>query len=293
MRSPMRSEEEMLELIQDIARNDDRIRVVIMNGSRANPNARPDFFQDFDIVYVVTEVESFKRDIDWIKPFGELMILQLPEEMQDPPPSNDGWYAYLMQFMDGNRIDLSLLPLDKLDLLGRDSQSILLMDKDGIIEPYGPPSDKDYLPTPPTAKAFADSTNEFWWVCPYVAKGLWRREITYAKHTMELYVRDQLMKMLDWYVGVKTGFNKNPGKDGKNLEYLLEPVLWQMLLDTYADADYENTWEALITMGDLFRTLATRVAAHFDYEYPQGDDERVTAHLLHVRALPQNAAEMY
>jgi aminoglycoside 6-adenylyltransferase len=101
------------------------------------------------------------------------------------------------------------------------------------------------------------------------------------------------MKMLDWYVGVNTGFSKNPGKDGKYLEYLLEPDLWQMLVDTYADADYENTWEALITMGDLFRTLATRVASHFGYEYPQGDDERVVAHLLHVRALPQDATEMY
>ena len=35
----MRSEQEMLDLILSIARRDDRIRVVIMNGSRANPNA--------------------------------------------------------------------------------------------------------------------------------------------------------------------------------------------------------------------------------------------------------------
>ena len=47
----MRSEQEMLELIVNTARHDDRIRAVIMNGSRANPNAPRDFFQDFDIVY--------------------------------------------------------------------------------------------------------------------------------------------------------------------------------------------------------------------------------------------------
>ncbi len=34
----MRSEQEMFELIINTARNDDRIRAVIMNGSRANPN---------------------------------------------------------------------------------------------------------------------------------------------------------------------------------------------------------------------------------------------------------------
>jgi aminoglycoside 6-adenylyltransferase len=42
------------------------------------------------------------------------MILQLPDEMQDPPPSDDSGFAYLMQFADGNRIDLGIYPLDQL-----------------------------------------------------------------------------------------------------------------------------------------------------------------------------------
>jgi aminoglycoside 6-adenylyltransferase len=36
----MRSEQEMFDLILSTARTDPRIRAVIMNGSRANPNAR-------------------------------------------------------------------------------------------------------------------------------------------------------------------------------------------------------------------------------------------------------------
>ena len=38
----MRNEQEMLELIVNTAKNDARIRAVIMNGSRANPNAPSD-----------------------------------------------------------------------------------------------------------------------------------------------------------------------------------------------------------------------------------------------------------
>ena len=48
----MRSEQEMYDLIVRTAGNDDRVRAVIMNGSRANPNAPRDIFQDYDIVYV-------------------------------------------------------------------------------------------------------------------------------------------------------------------------------------------------------------------------------------------------
>ena len=66
----MRSEQEMYELIVNTAQNDDRIRAVIMNGSRANPNAARDVFQDFDIVYIVSDVSSFKHDPNWIKRFG-------------------------------------------------------------------------------------------------------------------------------------------------------------------------------------------------------------------------------
>ena len=289
----MRSEQEMLELIVDTARKDERIRAAIMNGSRANPNAPRDPFQDFDVVYIVTDVAPFRHNYEWINRFGEIMIMQMPEDMQDPPPSQDGSFAYLMQFADGNRIDLTIYPLAKLDELGEDSLSIVLLDKDGRFEPLAPANESDYLPRPPTAKAFADCCNEFWWVCPYVAKGLWREEILYAKYHLDHFVRDQLMKMIAWYVGLRTQFSRNPGKFGKHLQQYLEPELWEMLQKTYSDAGYGNTWEALYTTCDLFRRLAIRVAEHFGFDYLHEDGERVSAHLRHVRCLPRGAVEIY
>ena len=289
----MRSEEEMFDLILDTAREDERIRAVMMNGSRANPNAPKDFFQDYDIVYFVTDAVPYTRNLEWIKRFGEMMILQLPDDMADPPPVDAPGYCYLMQFSDGNRIDLSIFPVDKLDRWEVDSQTVILLDKDGLFPDVPPASDRDYLPKPPTAKQFDDCTNEFWWVSPYAAKGLWRGELPYAKRMADSYVREQLDKMLDWYVGIKTNFMVSPGKYGKYLERILEPELYSLLLQTYADADYERSWEALLAMSELFRRVAIPVAEHFGYEYPYGDDQRVSAHLRHVRSLPRDAQEMY
>jgi aminoglycoside 6-adenylyltransferase len=169
----------------------------------------------------------------------------------------------------------------------------VLLDKDGIFDPLPPASDRDYLPTPPTTKAFDDCCNEFWWVSAYVAKGLWREEILYAKRFQDHFVRPQLMKMLTWYAGMKTDFTQSPGKCGKYLDQILEPDLWSMLLDTYSDADDDRTWEALLTMGDLFRKVALRVADRFGFDYPHDDDRRMTAHLRHVRELPHDTEEMY
>ena len=86
---------------------------------------------------------------------------------------------------------------------------------------------------------------------------------------------------------------KRQGKFGKYLRRELDPEMWAMLLNIYADADYAHTWDALMAMGSLFRRAALPVAAYFGYDYPHDDDARVSAHLVHVRRLPREAAEIY
>jgi aminoglycoside 6-adenylyltransferase len=117
----MRSEKEMLDLILTYARDHDEVRAVVMNGSRVNPNAKKDPFQDYDVVYFVRSVEPFRRNAEVVKYFGEIMILQTPEDMIDPPPDGGGHYNYLMQFLDGNRIDLSFYALEQVNLIVKDS----------------------------------------------------------------------------------------------------------------------------------------------------------------------------
>jgi aminoglycoside 6-adenylyltransferase len=289
----MRSEQEMLDLILKVAELDDNIRAVIMQGSRVNPHAKKDPFQDFDIVYFVGDVEPYRRNWAFIHQFGELMILQTPEDMVDPPPENNGHYTYLMQFLDGNRIDLSFCSLETIHANITDSLTVVLLDKDHLIPELAPSSDRDYLPQRPSSKLYDDCCNEFWWVSVYVAKGLWRDELTYAKHIQDVYVREQLMKMLVWYFGVQTGFQKSPGKMGKYLKECLDPELWVLLQSTYADWEPEHIWDSLFAMCVLFRQTAHDVAEHFGFNYPEQDDRNVTRYLEHIRRLPQNAETIY
>jgi aminoglycoside 6-adenylyltransferase len=284
----MRSPSEILDLLLTTARSDERIRAVIMNGSRLNPSVTPDIFQDFDIVYIVTDVDSFIRDPHWIDRFGERLVMQTPDAMEGEERT-DGGFAYLMQFLDGSRIDLTLFPVANLPDLEKDSLSRSLLDKDGILPRFPEPDESSYLPVPPTARQFAECCNEFWWVNPYVAKGLWRAQPLYAHHMLDVVLRDQLMKMLVWYVGVCTAFKKNPGAHGKFLKRYLEPGLWELLQKTCATVEEEPTWEALFAMDELFRYVARLVAEHFGFSYPAGDDERVTAFIHEIRRLPGDA----
>lgn len=84
------------------------------------------------------------------------MIVQMPEEMSLIPADEDGKFPYLMQFMDGNRIDLTLAPVELINnFVRQDSLSKLLLDKDNCMEGFPPASDKDYL----IKKAYR---KEFW-----------------------------------------------------------------------------------------------------------------------------------
>ncbi|HDR5066884.1 TPA: aminoglycoside 6-adenylyltransferase, partial [Bacillus anthracis] len=286
----MRTEKEMIDLIMNTAKEDERIRAVIMNGSRVNPNVKKDCFQDFDIIYAVKDIRSFTSNHNWIHRFGEIMIVQMPEEMSLIPADEDGKFPYLMQFMDGNRIDLTLAPVELINnFVRQDSLSKLLLDKDNCMEGFPPASDKDYLIKKPTEKEFLDCCNEFWWCSTNVAKGLWREELSYVKGMLDGPVRDMLIVMLEWHIGMKTDFIVNAGKFGKHFEKYIEKDMWVQFKRTFSNAEYENIWESFFDMGNLFREVANEIANAYGYPYPQGDDDRVTSYLKHVKALPKDS----
>jgi aminoglycoside 6-adenylyltransferase len=289
----MRTENEMLDLIIRFAKDKEQIRAVIMNGSRVDPNVPRDIFQDYDIVFLVSSVDHFVRDRSWIEHFGQLIVMQTPDEMGTVSPNRNDKFAFLMLFTDGNRIDLTLYAVDQMASFKTDSLSLLLLDKDGIVEPFPAPSNKDYLTVPPTDQQFAHCCNEFWWVSTYIAKGLWRRELPYAKFMFDRPVRDMLTLMLQWHIGKRTNFVVDSGKLGKYFEKYLEPKHWDAYVKTFPDAEYEHIWEALFVMCDLFRETAIEVAHHFGFTYQVQEDQRVTAHLQHVRNLPLNAEGVY
>lgn len=288
-----RSEQEMFDLILGVAQADPRVRAVVLNGSRANPSAPRDCFQDYDIGFIVTDVHSFTTDPGWIDRFGERMILQTPEDWHSHPRdyASDEPFAYLMQFVDGTRIDLNLYTLDRLE--PEAEPTIVLLDKDGILPGVPEPDNGFYHVKPPTRAEYRDCCNEFWWMSTYAAKELWRDALPLAKTLLDENVRAELMKMLDWTVGCQHGFQVSTGKGSKYLRRYLTANEWSAFEATYPDLNEERMWAALLAMGDLFREKALVVASRFGYDYPALDDERVTAFLKHVRQLPRDAESIY
>ncbi|MGN7821074.1 aminoglycoside 6-adenylyltransferase [Chitinophaga sp. 22536] len=292
-----RSETAMMDLILSVAAKDPRILAVLQDGSRSNPNVTPDIFQDFDIIYVVDDLTPFLQDHSWVDVFGERMIMQMPEDMElyPPAPELEGAFSYLLQFKDGNRIDLVMVPPDKLDAFTADSLCKVLWDKAGLFtdKPLPPASDAGYIVEKPSARSYTDCCNEFWYTNAGLAKGLWREEAVLAKELINQVVRGALMQMMNWYIGCRYRFAVNPGKFGKYYRRYLEPEVYDKFMATYSEGDLQSIWQSVYTTMDLFRDMARLVAAQLGYTYPEDWDANVRAYMQHVQQLPKDATSIY
>ena len=278
----MRTEREIFDLVLNTAHMDERIRAVLLVGSRANPSVPKDRYQDYDIIYYVRDVTPFYHNVNWVQAcFGIPAVMQMPESMKHPllPPMNDGHFTYLMLFEDGNRIDLTICSSYEQN----EEPMVVLIDKDEIFPSTVEVNDECWHVLPPTQETYWDCCNEFWWCLNNVAKGIARDELPYVMEMFQHYVRDMLNQMVDWYIGMNTGFSVSVGKLGKYYKKFLPPELYRRYKETYSDGEYPHIWNAVFSACELFRCLAVEVAKQMGYTYHQQEDANMTAYLQRVQ----------
>lgn len=273
----MRTVDEMMELILSKAKEDERIRAATMEGSRANPNAVHDEYSDFDICYFVKDIREFTCDETWIDYFGERLILQCPCDWHDEPYDYNGRerYTYLMQFTDGNRIDLTLIDITKIkNELENDEPRLILLDKDGYEELQPITNEKAFETEIPTEREYKDICNEFRWVSLYVTKGMYRNEFYYARYHYES-ITEEFLKMLDLKIAVDHNFKSVTGKHYKYLKRYLSQEEMIRVQKVFPSGEYDEMWEKLFDLYDYFEEVAEAFGKKMNYAYDAEEGKRV------------------
>lgn len=279
----MRTDQEMINLILNYAKSNNKVRAVYMNGSRANPNAIKDKYMDFDIVYIVKEFDSFISNITWINIFGERLILQMPEAMRNP--NGSGHFNWQMLFTDGNRLDLTLIPFEKQELIKHDSSTVILLDKDNILPNFPPASDSDYIIHPPSKLFYDSCCNNFFWCMQNVAKGIVRDEFPYAIGMYNYIISTELNDMLSWYIGCENNFSVSLGKMGKYFKKHLDSDLYDQYVSLYSikNGNYNDFWICIFNACELFRFFANQVGITLKYDYNNKDDDGIMTYLKDMK----------
>ena len=282
----MRTDQQMMELILDTARQDPRILAAYLKGSRTNPNAPKDIYRDFDLVYVVTETAGFRDDPHWLDRFGTIVLM---EEQDDDYAYGDRFgirkdydqsYSWLMLFDDHTRIDLGVETLEAFRKgRGRNRLFLPLLDKGDFLAGAQLPSDRDFFVRRPTAKNYRCCCTEFFWCLCDTAKGLARDEIPFAMTVYHGRVRVMLELMLSWQIGAQTDFSVSVGKECKYLKKFLSPHAYSLYLETLPDGDSQRFWRAMDRCRELFRETALETAEALGFAYP-GEEEKAAADFL-------------
>ena len=235
----MRTEREVFSAILDFAKSQESIRIVTLEGSRANPYIKKDRFRDYDISFFLDKasLQKFRDDINnsWLKIFGNLLMIQKPESMElYPPDLKEGWFSYLMLFDDGVRIDLTLIPLEDAEFYRNHERLMrVLLDKDNRLNHVLPASDCAFHIKPLTKQSFLDCCNEFYWLYVCSLKDILRSETLLANAHL-IMMREGLLILLSWYVAIKQdNFSFSLGKEYKFLPQFLAPKEAQKLYACY------------------------------------------------------------
>ena len=253
----MRTETEILDVILKTAKTL-QVKAVAMSGSRACPKAPKDEFQDYDVVYVVDDLDNLTSDLSWLDQFGKRIIEQ--------EVALDHRRLYLMLFEDGNRIDLTLCPKEHIqEWVDSEAGFTVLEDEKGLFESYSP-SPKRFWIHSATETDFKNSCNEFWWVSAYVVKGICRKQVIYATDYLYSICQQELLKVLSWQVASDRG----KVDIGKNYKYLFNylPTEKEKEFSNLLDfSSIEKLTQSLFATMKFFHQEAQSLAQKMGFDY--------------------------
>ena len=262
---PMRNEPEMFDVILQTAKVL-QVNAVVMSGSRTNPNAPKDEFQDYDLVYVVDDIDNLTSDLSWLVQFGKRIIVQ--------EVTLGHRRLYLMLFEDGNRIDLTLCTKDHInEWVDSEAGFTVLVDEKGLFESYSP-SPERFWTSPASETDFEKACNEFWWVSAYVVKGIYRKQVIYATDHLFGICQQELLKVLAWQVAS----DKGTVDIGKNYKYLFNYLLSEKEKEFSALLDFsslDKITQSLFATMELFHQEAQSLAQKMDFKYEKEVAEKM------------------
>ena len=261
----MKTESKMLGLIFQTAKVL-QIEAVAMSGSRTDPKAPKDEFQDYDVVYVVDDLDILTSNLAWLDQFGTRMIEQYNVL--------GNRRLYLMLFEDGNRIDLTLCPKDHIqEWVDSEADYTVLKDEKGLFESYTT-SPQRYWTDPASPIDFEKACNEFWWVSAYVVKGICRNQLIYAIDHLYGICQQELLKVLAWQVASDRG----TVDIGKNYKYLFNYLSAEKEKEFSNLLDFscsDKVTQSLFATMQLFHQEAQFLANKMGFDYDKEVAEKM------------------
>ena len=231
--------EEFVNQFRIWAENRSDIRAVIIIGSRARTVQPADEWSDLDLVLVTTDPDRYLLQTDWLNQFGTVRITFLEQIAV-----GNGKERRVL--FDG-ALDVDFVPvtsefMEELLRHPAGQQMIsngfrIIVDKDCFSDRLTGGSETDLEWHAPSIEAFDQLVNDFLYHAVWTAKKLCRGEVWVAKWCCDVYMKRQLLQMLQWHAQPWNDENKAVWHDGRFLESWADRRALEQLGTTFARYD--------------------------------------------------------
>ncbi|HEX3047610.1 MAG TPA: aminoglycoside 6-adenylyltransferase [Bacillota bacterium] len=254
------------------AEAEEKIRAIVIVGSRARQNVPADDFSDLDLLIVTTAPDEYIKDSTWIEILGTPWLT-----FTEPTPLPEVKERRIL-FAEGLDVDCILFPTTTIqesiesgisfflaDLIRRGMK--VLLDKDGAMAKI----DLSRLETPkfvkPIEAEFSNLVQDFLYHYVWVLKKLGRGELWIAHSCLNSYLKWRLLAMIEWHARTVYGLDYDTWHDGRLIETWADPKIIGSFPTIFSRYDQTDIKQALAEILRLFQTTAQEIAKAWGYQY--------------------------
>jgi aminoglycoside 6-adenylyltransferase len=277
---------QLLENFIEWARTQVDIRAVILAGSTGRKNNPADEWSDYDLIVVTTDPPQYLTSMDWLVHIGNPWVSVIERTSAGEP------FERRVLFEGGFDMDFIIISPENI-LRDFNNKSIVLeiiqsgrqvlLDKDAILSNLLDLSLPVQAVTRPSYQTFQEVVNDFWFHVAWTAKKIKRGELWVAKNCCDTYLKNLLLRMIEWEAKSVNGWDFNTWFNGRFLERWALPQTVDELHGVFAIYNAESVWQALQATQVMFRRVAMETASHLGYSYPIVCDEKVSNWITQIR----------
>lgn len=254
----------IIEKFKDYSKSNDKVKAIFFIKEENNN----EHFANVYAVFSEIIISKIKEDLE--KVFDDYAIINKKKDSFDFDKKNQQFTKFEIYTNDSTKISINILVEDRADEFIKlcPGNIEFVCDEMNLKEEV---AEANLVFKLPREFEFDECGKNFFSLALDVSFNLLSRDMISAGFKMQA-MRDELFKLLNWYIIDKFNQGMDAGESGKNFIHTLEADLKEELILTFRSNDIIDFYSSIFASCQLFRKVGMKLAEKFEFSYPKKDD---------------------